>query len=54
MISQHKGPETLAMRPLVLDPYSATLYSSSPQVFSQVQAQLATGFLMETAIERVA
>ena len=49
-----KGPETLAIGRLVLDPYSATLYSSSPQVFSQVQAQLATGLPMEMAIERVA
>ncbi len=49
-----KGPETLAIGRLVLDPYSATLYSSSPKVFSQVQAQLATGLPMEMAIERVA
>ena len=49
-----KGPETLAIGRLVLDPYSATLYSSSPQVFTQVQAQLASGLPMEMAIERVA
>jgi hypothetical protein len=30
-----KGPETLAVGRLVLDPYSATLYSSSPRVFSR-------------------
>src|SRR3546814_13435565 len=29
-----KGPEMLAMGRLVLDPYSATLYSSSPQLFA--------------------
>ena len=49
-----KGPETLAIGRLVLDPYSATRYSSSPAVFSKVQAHLAAGLPMEMAIERVA
>src|SRR3546814_3184967 len=34
-----KGHEMLAMGRLVLDPYSATLYSSSPQVFAAIDAK---------------
>ena len=33
-----KGPETLASGRLVLDPYSATIYSSSPRVFAEIEA----------------
>ena len=49
-----KGPETLAIGRLVLDPYSATIYSSSPMVFAQIEALVAQGLPMEAAIERVA
>jgi conjugal transfer ATP-binding protein TraC len=35
-----KGPETLAVGRLVLDPYSATLYSSSPRVFSEIEEKV--------------
>ena len=49
-----KGPETLAVGRLVLDPYSATIYSSSPKVFADIEALVAQGLPMEAAIERVA
>jgi conjugal transfer ATP-binding protein TraC len=49
-----KGPETLAIGRLVLDPYSATIYSSSPKVFAEIEALVAQGLPMEAAIERVA
>ena len=49
-----KGPETLAIGRLVLDPYSATIYSSSPKVFGQIESLVAQGLPMEAAIERVA
>jgi conjugal transfer ATP-binding protein TraC len=49
-----KGPETLAIGRLVLDPYSATIYSSSPRVFAEIEALVAAGLPMEAAIERVA
>jgi conjugal transfer ATP-binding protein TraC len=44
----------LARGRLVLDPYSATVYSSSPQVFADVDALVAQGLPMAQAIERVA
>ncbi len=49
-----KGPETLAIGRLVLDPYSATIYSSSPKVFADIEALVAQGLPMGAAIERVA
>ena len=49
-----KGPETLAVGRLVLDPYSATLYSSSPQIFAAIERLIAAGLSMDEAIERVA
>jgi len=49
-----KGPETLAIGRLVLDPYSATIYSSSPRTFAEIEALVAQGLPMEAAIERVA
>jgi conjugal transfer ATP-binding protein TraC len=49
-----KGPEMLARGRLVLDPYSATVYSSSPKVFADVDALVAQGLPMAHAIERVA
>jgi conjugal transfer ATP-binding protein TraC len=38
----------------VLDPFSATLYSSSPATFAKIEAQVANGRTMAEAIERVA
>lgn len=49
-----KGPETLAVGRLVLDPYSSTIFSSSPQVFAQIENWVKQGLTMEEAIERVA
>lgn len=49
-----KGPETLAIGRLVLDPYSATVFSSSPQVFAAVDRLVDRGFPMAQAIERIA
>ena len=49
-----KGPEMLASGRLVLDPYSATIYSSSPRVFAEIEALVSQGLPMEAAIERVA
>lgn len=49
-----KGPETLATGRLVLDPYSATVYSSSPRVFAEIKALTADGLTMDAAIERIA
>src|SRR3546814_1928000 len=48
-----KGPEMLAMGRLVLDPYSATLYSSSPQLFAAIDSKTAAGMSMAEAIEDV-
>ena len=49
-----KGPETLAVGRLVLDPYSAALFSSSPQTFARIEALIADGLTMDEAIERIA
>jgi conjugal transfer ATP-binding protein TraC len=49
-----KGPETLALGRLVLDPYSATLYSSSPRVFSAIEDLVRQGMALPDAIERIA
>ena len=49
-----KGPDTLAVGRLVLDPYSATLYSSSPAVFGRIEHLIEQGLTMDEAIERVA
>ena len=49
-----KGPETLAVGRLVLDPYSATLYSSSPRTFAAIERLMGQGFTMDEAIERIA
>ena len=49
-----RGPETLALGRLVLDPYSATVFSSSPQVFAAVERLVDCGFPMAQAIERIA
>jgi len=49
-----KGPETLAIGRLVLDPFSATVYSSSPAVYAAIEALVARGLGMDEAIERIA
>lgn len=49
-----KGPETLAVGRLVLDPYSATVFSSSPAVYAAIEELVARGLSMEEALERIA
>jgi conjugal transfer ATP-binding protein TraC len=49
-----RGPDTQAVCRLVLDPFSATLYSSSPQVYAQIEAEVERGTSMADAIEMVA
>ena len=49
-----KGPETLAVGRLVLDPFSATVYSSSPAVYAAIEGLVAQGLSMDEAIERIA
>lgn len=49
-----KGPDSQAVGRLVLDKYSATLYSSSPQTFAAIEHLIETGMSMDEAIERVA
>ncbi len=49
-----KGPDMLATGRLVLDPYSATVFSSSPQTFADIKSLMAQGLTMEAAIERIA
>ncbi|MGF7151636.1 conjugal transfer ATP-binding protein TraC [Sphingomonas zeicaulis] len=49
-----KGPDMLAVGRLVLDPYSATVFSSSPKTFAAIEALIHDGHTMEGAIERVA
>lgn len=49
-----KGPDSQAVGRLVLDKYSATLYSSSPQTFAAIEHLIEQGFSMDEAIERVA
>ena len=49
-----KGPDTLAVGRLVLDPFSAALFSSSPRTFAAIEAMVADGLSMDEAIERIA
>ena len=49
-----KGPDTLAVGRLVLDPFSATLFSSSPKTFAAVEQLVAQGYTMDEAIARIA
>jgi conjugal transfer ATP-binding protein TraC len=44
----------LAVGRLVLDPYSATLFSSSPKTFAAIDALIAEGLSIDEAIERIA
>ena len=49
-----KGPDTLGVGRLVLDPYSAALFSSSPKTFAAIERMMEDGLTMEEAIERIA
>jgi conjugal transfer ATP-binding protein TraC len=49
-----RGPETETVCRLVLDAYSGTLYSSSPDVFAKIEALVDRGYSVAGAIECVA
>ncbi len=49
-----KGPETEAIGRLVLDPYSAALFSSSPATYAAIQTEIARGTQLAEAIECIA
>lgn len=49
-----KGPEVESIGRLVLDDYSATLFSSSPDTFAKIDAELSRGAQLADAIERIA
>jgi conjugal transfer ATP-binding protein TraC len=49
-----KGPEMQAMGRLVLDPWSAKVFSSSPRDFAAIEEMQARGISMEDAITRLA
>jgi conjugal transfer ATP-binding protein TraC len=49
-----KGPETQAIGRLVLDAYSATVFSSSPDTYAAIQTLTERGMSLEEAIESVA
>ena len=49
-----RGPDTQTVCRLVLDPFSATLYSSSPATYAHIEAQVERGATMADAIETVA
>lgn len=49
-----KGPDMQATGRLVLDAYSATVFSSSPKTFAAIHDLLGQGLSMDEAIERIA
>jgi conjugal transfer ATP-binding protein TraC len=49
-----RGPDTQTVCRLVLDPFSGTLYSSSPAIYARIEAEVARGATMAEAIECVA
>lgn len=49
-----RGPDTQTVCRLVLDPFSATLYSSSPATYARIEAEIERGATMANAIETVA
>ena len=48
-----KGPDSEAVGRLVLDPYSACIYSSSPDVYAAIEAEQKAGATLAQAIARV-
>jgi conjugal transfer ATP-binding protein TraC len=49
-----RGPDVQALGRLVLDPYSAALFSSSPDTYAAIEREVAQGATTAQAIERVA
>ncbi len=48
-----KGPDSEAIGRLVLDPYSASIYSSSPEVYAAIEDEQKAGASLAEAIARV-
>ena len=48
------GPGTRFIGRFVLDPYSATIFSSSPAVYAQIQKEVEAGTPLPDVIEHVA
>lgn len=49
-----KGPDMQALGRLVLDPFSATVFSSSPDTFARIERMVEGGMAIGDAIEQVA
>ena len=49
-----KGPETEAVGRLVLDPLSATIFSSDPDTYAAIQSHVESGMPLERAVALVA
>ena len=49
-----KGPDTQAIGRLVLDPFSATVYSSSPDIYAAIEQAQMNGQSLADAIAHVA
>ena len=49
-----RGPEMQAIGRLVLDRYSATVFSSSPDTYAAIERRMAAGASIAEAIEAVA
>ena len=49
-----RGPEVQALGRLVLDPYSATLFSSSPETYAAIEGAVAGGASIADAIAEIA
>lgn len=47
------GPQGYAVTRLILDPYSATLYSSKPEIYAKVNDLVEAGFSIADAIEKI-
>lgn len=48
------GPDNRALGRLVLDPFSATIFSSSPRTFAEIQHMVASGMTLGQAVTKVA
>lgn len=49
-----KGPDVATLGRLVLDPYSATVFSSSPATYAKIEAMTARGLTVAEAVEQIA
>ena len=49
-----KGPDMQAVGRLCLDPFSATVFSSSPETFAQIDRMTRRGMSISEAVEAIA